>query len=492
MNFPDDTPATEAPIEDGRGPLYEALARKLLGQIGDGALRPGDRIPSVRELSRQTGHSITTMLKAYEHLEALGAIESRPRSGYFVRAGALKPQALPQTIEIPLGPASLISTDVVSTVLETIGRPGFVPFGHATPAAELLPIASLNQLTRRVMKAEPLMPGRYLMPPGHERLREQIARRLVASGCAATADDIVITNGSLEAINLCIRLLCRAGDTILMESPTYYGLLQIAEEHGLRVVELPNDPVRGVDPDDLRRAVRRHRISAALLVQNFNNPTGSLMPDEAKRDVVHTLAAHGIPLIEDDIYGELGFAQGRARPLKSFDDGDNVLYCSSVSKTLSPGLRVGWIASKRWRRELIRHKFTLSCATASIPQLVVASYLESGGYERHLRTLRATLARSIARFSEAVLRHFPQPTAITRPQGGFVLWIELPRNVDCIELFHLATQQRIALSPGTIFSASGQYQNYIRLNCALPWTPQIEQALVSLGQLAMSLANRRY
>ncbi|HSW14172.1 MAG TPA: PLP-dependent aminotransferase family protein [Solimonas sp.] len=483
-----ETPASSASERQDGDSLYESVARRLLAQIDVGALRPGDRVPSVRDLSRKTGYSITTALKAYEHLEALGAIESRPRSGYYVRVDALRPQSLPQTIEIPQGPASLISTDIVSTVLDTLSRPGFAALGHASPAPALLPVASLGNLTRRLLRSQPDLANGYMMPPGYDRLRQQVARRLAEQRCEVSPEDVVITSGSLEAINLCLRLLCCAGDTILMESPTYYGLLQVAEEMRLRVVELPNDPQRGVDPDDVRRAVRRHRIAAALLVQNFNNPTGSLMPDDAKRDVVRTLNGHGVPLIEDDIYGELGFAGGRATPLKAYDEADLVLHCSSVSKTLSPGLRVGWVASRRWRRELARHKFTLSTATNSLSQMVTAAYLESNAYDRHLRGLRLQLARSVARFSEAVLKHFPQPTAVSRPQGGFVLWVELPKAVDALELFHRAARESIAVSPGVIFSPSGSYQNYLRFNCALPWTPNVEQALATLGRIANHMA----
>ena len=487
-SFDTDT-GTVAPAEAPSGdPLYETVARRLLAQIDVGALRPGDRVPSVRELSRKTGYSITTALKAYEHLEALGAIESRPRSGYFVRLEAVKPQALPQTLEIPQGPASLISTDVISSVLETVSRPGLLPLGYASPSAELLPVAQLQQLTRRLLREDADTAAVYLMPPGHAGLRQQIARRLASYRCEVSPEDIVITNGSLEAINLCLRLLCCAGDTILMESPTYSGLLQVAEEMRLRVVELPNHPQHGIDPEDLRRAVRRHRVSAALLVQNFNNPTGSLLPEDAKREVVRILNGHGVPLIEDDIYGELGYAQGRATPLKAYDEADLVLHCSSLSKTLAPGLRVGWVASHRWRRELIRHKFAASTATNSLAQMTAAAFMESSAYDRHLRTLRATLARSVARFSEAVLRHFPPQTVVSRPQGGFVLWIELPRNVDGLELFQRAAREGIAVNPGVIFSANGSYQNYLRVNCGLPWSAEIEQGLATLGRIASWMA----
>ncbi|AXQ28630.1 PLP-dependent aminotransferase family protein [Solimonas sp. K1W22B-7] len=484
-----DTGTAQAPDSPGGDPLYETVARRLLAQIDIGALRPGDRVPSVRELSRKTGYSITTALKAYEHLEALGAIESRPRSGYFVRLEPVKARALPQTIEVAQGPASLISTDVISSVLETITRPGQVPLAHASPSAELLPTAALHRLTRSLLRSDPAMATSYLMPPGHAGLRQQIARRLADQRCEVSPEDIVITTGSMEAINLSLRLLCCAGDTILMESPTYSGLLQVAEEMRLRVVELPNHPQHGIDPDDLRRAIRRHRVAAALFVQNFNNPTGSLLPEEAKREVVRTLNGHGVPLIEDDIYGELGYG-GRATPLKAYDEADLVLHCASLSKTLSPGLRVGWVASHRYRRELIRHKFTLSTATNSLSQMAAAAVLESSLYDRHLRTFRVTLARSVARFSEAVLRHFPPQTVVSRPQGGFVLWIELPRNVDGLELFQRAAREHIAVNPGVIFSANGSYQNYLRINCALPWSAQIEQALATLGRIASWMAKR--
>ncbi|MGH8446140.1 MAG: PLP-dependent aminotransferase family protein [Solimonas sp.] len=479
------------PLElDARDPYYAAVAQQLLAQIASGGLRPGDRLPSVRELARQTGRSITTVLRAYEHLEALGAIASRPRSGYFVSAGRFA-QSLPQTLAAPAGGApSLISGDLVSAFLEARSA-GPLTFGDSVPVPALLPVASLNRVARQLLRDEPDLAMPYMMSPGLQRLRQQLAGRLAGHGAAVAADDIVITSGGMEAINLCLRALTRAGDTLLMEAPTFYGLLQAAEEHGLRIVELPNDPLRGIDPDDVRRAVSRHRIAAALLVQNFNNPTGSLLPEDAKREVVRTLNGAGIPLIEDDVYGELGFVNGRPTPLKAYDEADLVLYCGSFSKTLSPGLRVGWIASHRHARELTRRKFTLSCATASLPQLIASRYLESGGYERHLRGLRANLARSIARISEAVLKDFPAGTSVSRPQGGFVLWIELPKAVDSVEMFRHAAQAGIAIRPGTLFSASAQYAHHIRLNCAMPWSDTVAQGVATLGRIACGLAGQR-
>jgi DNA-binding transcriptional MocR family regulator len=471
-----------------REPHYLDVAQRIQDDIGNGALRPGARIPSVREMSRQTQRSVTTVLRAYEHLEACGAIESRPRSGYFVRSALVAAEPPPRTAAVLSGPPSLISTDLVSTVLSTLNQPDFFSFGHTVPAQALAPVAQLNRIARNLINTAPNLTVPYLMSPGYEKLRQQIAARLSAHRVATEPDDVIITSGALEAINLGIRMLTRPGDTILMESPTFYGLLQAAEEHGLRVIELPNDPQRGIDPDDLRRAVQRHRIACALLVQNFNNPTGSLMPEDAKREVVRTLNHAGIPLIEDDIYGELGFASGRATPLKAYDEADLVLYCSSVSKTVSSGLRVGWIASRRHARELTRRKFTLNCAAPSLSQVIVSRYLESGGHERHLRKVRTMLWQSIERFTATIQHCFPEGTRIARPQGGFVLWLELPRTVDAVTLFQAAARERVAICPGPLFSASGQYAHHIRLNCALPWTPQTEQALQTLGRVACALA----
>ncbi|SEQ26419.1 DNA-binding transcriptional regulator, MocR family, contains an aminotransferase domain [Solimonas aquatica] len=483
--MPDDSSGTDQVLPH----RYADLAQRLESQIHSGGLRAGDRLPSVRELAGQFQCSISTALRAYEHLEALGLIGSRPRSGYYVQAQAAT-RELPQAIALPQSQPSLISSDLVSTVIDTVSRPGLMPLSYATPAPEFLPAASLNRITRNLIKQQPAQALSYLMSPGLERLRQQIAARMNAAGVEAAAEDIVITNGALEAINLCVRMLTRPGDTLLMESPTYYSLLQVAEEHGLRVVEVANDPTRGVDPEEVRRLVRRHRIDAALLAQNFNNPTGSLMPDAAKRELVQILGSAGIPLIEDDVYGELGFNGQRATPLKSFDTDDRVLYCSSFSKTLSPGMRLGWVLSRRHRRELARRKFTASCAAASLPQLLVSRYLDGGGYERHLRGMRSALARSVARFADVVLREFPAGTSVTRPQGGFVLWVQLPDRIDAMELFAQAAQGGIAISPGTLFSAAGQYQHHIRLNCALPWTPKLEQALCSLGWLAARMLRK--
>lgn len=476
------------PTAQAVDPHYVAVARLLEAEIAHGVLRPGDRIASLREMSRRTGRSVTTVLRAYEHLEACGVIESRPRSGFFVRApAATVPTRPPQALS---GLPSLVSTELVSTVLEVLNRPDLINFGYSIPAPVMAPVSALARVTRNLLSERPDLAVPYLMSPGYERLRRQIAARLNSHGARVACDDVIITNGAMEAIHLGIGMLTRPGDTLLMESPTFYGLWQVAEEHGLRVVELPNDPLRGIDPEDVRRAVRRHRVACALLVQNFNNPTGSLMPEAAKREVVSILNQYGIALIEDDIYGELGFSAGRATPLKSYDETDGVLYCGSLSKTLSSGLRVGWIVNARHARELTRRKFTLSCATASLPQLIASRYLETGGYERHLRSLRAALWTSVQRFAEVVLDSFPDGTALLLPQGGFVLWVELPSQVDAMRLFELAAREHVAICPGPLFSGTGQYAHHIRLNCALPWSPVVEQGLRRLGFIARGLARR--
>jgi DNA-binding transcriptional MocR family regulator len=296
-------------------------------------------------------------------------------------------------------------------------------------------------------------------------------------------DEIVVTSGAKEAVYLSIRAVTRPGDTIAVESPTYYALLEVVASHGLKVVEIASHPQRGIDLDDLGRALRARPIAALALVSNFSNPTGACMSDDDKRRLVELLDAHDVPLVEDDVYGDLTFEPRRPPPVKAFDTSGNVLLCSSFSKTLAPGLRVGWAAPGRYRRAVERLKFNSMLAVPTPTQIAVAGFLEEGGYDRHLRRLRRCCADLVARTSDAVSRSFPLGTRVSRPRGGCVLWVELPAGFDALRLYEQARAERIAIAPGPIFSATERYQNCFRLAASTPWTSAVERAMERLGQL---------
>jgi DNA-binding transcriptional MocR family regulator len=367
--------------------------------------------------------------------------------------------------------------------------PDLIQLGAAVPYLENLPVDQLN----RILAAETRRNGQqsfsYMISPGLKRLREQLAKRAVDCGAMLSAEEFVVTSGCVEAVNLSLRAICRPGDTIVVESPVYFNFLLMAREQGLRILEIPCTPREGISIEALSYALEVNPVKACLIVTNFNNPLGSLMPNGRKKELVDLLAQHEIPLIEDDIYGDLSHDNERPIVAKAYDKKGLVLLCSSFSKTLVPGYRIGWVAPGRFQPEIERLKLLMNVATASPTQLALAEFLAGGGYDRHLHSIRRVYARQVTLMGEAIGKYFPEGTRVTRPVGGFVLWVEMPEQVSALKLYELAIGRGIGIAPGPIFSASGKYQNHIRLN-ASHWSDKIDQAVQTLGELAKGLTRR--
>jgi DNA-binding transcriptional MocR family regulator len=468
--------------------LYERVARIVEAQISTGALRANERIPSVRTMSRTAKVSVSTVVQAYVHLENIGLIEARPQSGFYVRAPELKrlpePRPKPARMRRPVS----IANEVLDTCREALNRTDFVPLNGAFTSPTMYPNQRLNNLVREVLRDHPMNAGECILPPGHEELRRQIAKRMAVAGAPADPSHVVITSGAMDAMTLALRVACKPGDTVLVESPTYFGLLQAIEHLSLKVVEVPNCPVSGIDVDAVREVARSTKLAAAVLMPNFNNPSGSLTPDDAKREIVRILTDIEVPIIEDDIYGDLHYGSVRPVSMRAFDESGLVVSCGSVSKTIAFGYRIGWAVSPQFHTDIARAKFFSSVACPTLQQLVLARYYASGGYDRYLRRVRATLALNSQHAIDAITRFFPEGTRVARPPGGVVLWVELPRSVDGAELFRTAYASRIGIAPGLVFSAKGDYRNYIRLSCGLPWTPTLERAIEKLGRLVAGMA----
>jgi DNA-binding transcriptional MocR family regulator len=467
--------------------LYERVARLVEGQIATGALRANDRIPSVRTMSRAAKVSVSTVVQAYVHLENVGLIEARPQSGFYVRARdvSLLPQPRPK-IARSRRPVS-VATEVIDTIREAMVRPDIVPLNAAVTSPTLYPNRRLNNLIREVLRGNPLHAGQLIMPPGDAELRRQIAKRMAIAGAPTDPAHVVITGGAMDAITLALRVLCQPGDTVMVESPTYFGVLQAIEYLGLKVVEVPNHPGFGIDVEAVRSVARATKLAAAVLMPNFNNPVGSATPEDAKREIVKILTGSEIPIVEDDLYGDLHYGSERPTSLRAFDESGLVISCGSVSKTIALGYRIGWAVSPQFHDDIARAKFFSSVACPTLQQVVLARYYGSGGYDRYLRRVRTTLAGNAQHAIEAVSRYFPTGTRVTRPAGGVVLWIEMPKNVDGTELFRTALASRIGIAPGMVFSAKADYRNYIRMSCGV-WSPTVERAIEKLGRLVTERA----
>jgi DNA-binding transcriptional MocR family regulator len=465
--------------------VYEKIAQLIERQILSGALRTQDRIPSVREMSRTAGVSVSTVVQAYLRLESAGLIEARAKSGFYVSALRSERLRLPRERKPRSVRPRSVAGEVLDTSIEAMRRVDVLPLSGAVSAPVFYPNRRLSQLTREILKDYPLHAGEFVLPPGDLELRRQIAKRMTLAGSPTDPEEVVITSGALDAITLSLRALCRAGDTVLVESPTFFGILQAIEYAGLKVVEVPNRAGTGIDIEGIRRAIRATKVTAAVLMPTFNNPTGSLTSAENKRTLVKALCGARIPIIEDDVYGDLYFSLRRPPSLRSFDESGLVVSCGSISKTVALGFRIGWAVSSQFHGEIARAKFFSSVACPTLQQKVIARYFASGGYERHLRRLRQTISANAGRMIDAIARHFPAETHVARPAGGMVVWVELPRGVDGIELFRTALANQIGIYPGVVFSATADYRNYIRLNCGLEWTLAVDRAIERLGKAVM-------
>lgn len=462
--------------------LYLQLADAVAGQIEAGTYRPGDRIPSVRKLRDQFGVSLSTVLEACRVLEDRGLIVAKAQSGHYVRPRPPRPRSEPEQSK-PTSEAKRVDASLAMKLNLGIGNPQEPTLGAAVQGPELMPIAALNRLLGHVLRHQPTACHSYDAPPGSAALRRSIAQRGADAGYLVGADDIVITSGAKEAVYLSIKAVTRAGDTVAIESPAYYALLEVLGSLGLKALEIASHPRHGINLDDLARALRDQPIAAVALVSNFSNPTGSCMTDGAKRQLVDLLDAHDVPLIEDDVYGELVFEGPRPSAIKAFDQSGGVLYCSSYSKTLSPGLRVGWAIPGRYQNAVELLKLVVNQATAVAPQLALAAFLDSGGCDRHIRRARLMYRDQMTSVIDAVERYFPETTRLTRPEGGHVLWVQLPDGVDAMDLYHAADPLGIRIAPGPMFSPSDGYRNFIRLNTGFPWNETTDHQMATLGSL---------
>jgi DNA-binding transcriptional MocR family regulator len=468
---------------------YHRLAEELSARIRSGVLRPGDRMPSVRSVSQAQRVSPATVQQAYHLMEDRGEIHTRPRSGHYVSAHlGGRPLHSPAASQPAAKSSAVDVRDLVFEILTAIKDRDFESFGSAFPSGELFP---LGKLARTLHSAAARLDPHSIyeqIPPGNPDLRRMIARRYLESGVDVPIDGIVITNGALEALNLCLGAITRPGDAVAIESPAFYGALEAIERLRLKAVEIQTDPRRGMSVRALAEALERHPIKACWLMTNFQNPLGSLMPDENKKDLVALLAKHAVPMIEDDVYGELYFGDKRPQPAKAFDRAGLVLHCSSFSKCLAPGYRVGWTLPGRFLKEVGRAKLMSTIATSAPSQVAVAEFLRQTGYSHHLRKLRRTLESQQSRMLQAIGRHFPMETKVTRPEGGYFLWVELPGSVSAMEVYRRAFEQKITVSPGPMFSPRRGFENCLRLNYGVAWSPKTDAALATIGGIACALA----
>ena len=470
---------------------YQRLAELMSGLLDSGVLRPGMRAPSVRQIAAKHALSISTVLHAYRLLEDRGVLEARPKSGFYVIGNGTQARETPKLSRPKKGPTKVAVARGVLALLDYAGRSDIVPLGCAIPSAELLSAGGLDRFLARTARVKGSAYNTYMEPRGDLQLRQEICRRALRIGQVLGPEAVGITYGCTEALSLALQAVTRRGDTVAIESPTYFGLLQVLEALELNALELPTSADTGVDVGALANALATKPVKACLFSSSFNNPLGSLMTDERKRAVIQLLQQHGVPLIEDDIYGDIYFGSERPKPFMALAPDADILYCSSFSKTLAPGYRIGWIATQHHMERVLETKFALNLCGAALPQAALAEFLSSGGYDSQLRRIRRVLAENVDQISRAVDRSFSAETRVTRPAGGFVLWLEMPKRFNSRRLFDTAIARGICFAPGDIFSPSKSHANCLRLSCGHPWNARIEESITTLGGLATEMLRER-
>ncbi len=467
--------------------IYLQVAGGIEQMIAEEVLRIGDKLPSVRVLSEEYGISMGTAFQAYYHLEGKGLIEARPKSGYYVRFNHRRFPAVPNVIQPEPVTSEVTVQEMIMRILKDIDAHDMINFALASPAVELLPAAKLNKSVVYALRNGKDHCIGYESIQGNAELRKQVARLAFNWGGKIRPEEVVITSGCMEAIVLCLRAVTQPGDTVAVEAPAYFGIYQVIENLGLKVVEIPSDPATGADLDCLQNVINEMPIKACLLVPNFNNPSGSCMPDEHKKKLVEIITKHNIPLIEDDIYGELYFGRHRPRTCKYYDTKGLVMHCSSLSKSLAPGYRVGWVLPGKFLDQVSALKMMHTLSSPTLTQVAIAHFLSIGRYEYHLKNLRKALHTQCLRYIQGVMQYFPEDTKISRPQGGFVLWVELNKKVNTYKLCIEALKHQVSVAPGRIFSNSCNYSNYLRIGYGSPWDDKVEKGLKTLGNLVKKM-----
>jgi DNA-binding transcriptional MocR family regulator len=463
-------------------PIYRDLSAKLSAMIRAGSFVAGDKLPSVRKSSREHQVSITTVLEAYRLLEDEGLIESRPRSGYYIKPPSLPVQWERVTANYRPKPTRIESSSIFEAVMDSVENRDMIPFAAAAPDDTILSSARLAPITAAVFRSYGAEALRYTPPMGRRELRVALSRRLLGAGIKAMPSDIITTHGATEALLLALRAVTRPGDLVAVETPTYFGILNLIRDLGLRAIEIPVSPATGLSIDALEKAVKKHRVTACVVQPNFQNPVGCVMPAEQKKRLASLSITAGFTLIEDDVYGDLSHDGSRPPSIALY--GGDVIHCGSASKTIAPGLRVGWVVPGRHLQEIKRLK-TIQCPwNATLSELVVAEFLDGGNYDRHLRRIRKIYAAQCARMRQEVRRHFPKSTKIHSPVGGFVLWLEMPEGFDSEAYTVDAISRGISIVPGTIFSPSLGLKNCLRISCGIAFEKRTLDAIATLGKLA--------
>lgn len=462
---------------------YIQVAEALEKLIQNEVLAIGDKLPSIRILSEEYGISLGTALQSYYHLEGKGLVEARPKSGYYVRFNNKRLPTTPAVVQQAPIASDVSIEEMIENVFKNKNAKDLIDISQSAPAVELLPTAKLNKSVVWALRNDSRHVMEYEDIHGYKDLRNQVAKLCFNWGGKINPDDVIVTAGCMEALFISLKAVTGPGDIVAVESPTFFGIFRIIESLGLKAMEISTDPQNGVDLQDLEWKIKRFGIKACLFVTNFNNPLGSLMPDAKKKELVGLISKYRIPLIEDDIYGQLYFGEKRPKTCKSYDTDGWVLYCSSLSKSLAPGYRIGWVVPGRFLNKVRSLKIACTVSGTTITQVAIAHFLSMGRYEYHLKKLRRSLFTQRQRYLQGITTHFPDNVKVTQPEGGFVLWVELSKSINAFRVYNEAFKYGVSIAPGQIFSPRGMYANCLRIGFGSPYDKKADYGLQVVGSI---------
>lgn len=477
---------------------YRLLAGHYATAIEGGSLVMGERLPSLRDIMALHGVSISTAVEACRLLEKQGYVDAKPRAGYFVRSRTQADSGRKKTwgnlvddTRHRIDPADFVGVhERISTILARgLTHPLKIDLGGAVCAPESYPGTTLRDNLLRILRARPNIYGSSPPPDGVRKLKDAIARFSLARGVHIHAEAILVTHGCSDALSLALRAVAHPGDVIAIESPTYFGILQIIESLSLKAIEIPTHTLTGMSIDALEFAIHSMgRVKAVVCMPCVQNPLGSVMPDAMKISMAELCEKHDIALIEDDTYGAFLVSPASSKPIKAWDKSGNVIYCNSFNKSLSPGLRVGWLVGGKWHKRIEMLMYAVSRHREEISQLAVADFMVGSAFNRHMRRLNTLLARQRKQFIDSVLEHFPAGTEVTRPQAGLLVWIRLPGEQSTDSLFENALHEGIRICPGSIFSNTNKFGDCLRLSYGMPFDAHTDSALKTLARLIREAA----
>jgi DNA-binding transcriptional MocR family regulator len=463
--------------------LYQQVIDYVEKQEKIGVFRAGDKLPSLRKLSKQLDISVPTVKQAYIELERQGAIYARPQSGYYFKAKEVRTLLPMRDQWLHTSPAEIQCRSLIEQVHSAIHLPNTVALGLSNPVNAHPPDKSLSRLMKGVLSRVSEKAVSYGPVNGDAKLRLSIALRYQEQGVAVNHDDIIITNGAQEALSIALQCVASKGDVIVVESPSFFGLLELIESLGMKAIEVYTCTENGVCSKDLEKILKEHNVKACLFTTTVNNPLGSMMSNSERKKLVELLEQYNTPLIEDEVYSELYFTDEKPKPAEIYSKKGLVMTCSSFSKTAAPGYRIGWLLAGKYEEKAQRIKRSQSCSTAMLQQWTLTDYLTSGEYDKHLNILRKKLQYNSERMRALITKHFPAEVCISEPKGGGVLWVRCRSHVDTAKLFHEAIEQGVSFAPGTIFSASGKYNNFMRISFGVQWSDEVIEAISTLGKI---------